>query len=151
MRKVSGLQIVGAVRCGFRCSRRVLFLPWSPSLSSQLGLKFTYSRHGKLFRSPLFFLGGTLLLLGGTLSFFGRALFLLDGWHELLAARAFSVPSTVDLKVIRARLRMTQAQFADTFGFTLHAVRHWEQGTRTPEGAARVLLTVIAREPGAVV
>ncbi|MCK6556815.1 transcriptional regulator [Candidatus Binatia bacterium] len=61
------------------------------------------------------------------------------------------VAPRVDVKGIRARLQMTQAEFANTFGFTLHAVRHWEQGTRTPEGPARVLLTVIAQEPGAVV
>jgi putative transcriptional regulator len=62
-----------------------------------------------------------------------------------------SVPRQVDVKAIRRRLRMTQAQFAKTFAFTVHAVRNWEQGKRTPEGAARVLLLVIAREPEAVV
>jgi putative transcriptional regulator len=62
-----------------------------------------------------------------------------------------AVPRRVDVKAIRARLAMTQDQFASTFGFTLHAVRNWEQGKRTPEGAARVLLTVISREPAAVV
>ncbi len=62
-----------------------------------------------------------------------------------------TVPAHVDVKAIRVRFNMTQAQFADTFGFTLHAVRHWEQGKRTPEGAARVLLLVISREPAAVV
>ena len=62
-----------------------------------------------------------------------------------------AVPRRVDVKAIRARLEMTQDQFACTFGFTLHAVRNWEQGKRTPEGAARVLLMVIAREPAAVV
>jgi putative transcriptional regulator len=62
-----------------------------------------------------------------------------------------TVPRQVDVKAIRRRLRMTQAQFANTFGFTLHAVRNWEQGKRTPEGAARVLLLVISREPAAVV
>ena len=61
------------------------------------------------------------------------------------------VPRRVDVKAIRKRLRMTQAQFASTFGFTLHAVRNWEQGKRTPEGAARVLLLVISHEPAAVV
>ena len=61
------------------------------------------------------------------------------------------VPRRVDVKAIRRRLAMTQDQFASTFGFTLHAVRNWEQGKRTPEGAARVLLMVIAREPAAVV
>lgn len=62
-----------------------------------------------------------------------------------------TVPRHVDVKAIRKQLGMTQAQFAGTFGFTLHAVRNWEQGKRTPEGAARVLLLVIAREPAAVV
>ena len=62
-----------------------------------------------------------------------------------------TVPRQVDVKTIRTRLGMTQAQFANTFGFTLHAVRNWEQGKRTPEGAARVLLLVITREPAAVV
>ena len=60
-------------------------------------------------------------------------------------------PRRVDVKAIRRRLAMTQDEFARTFGFTLHAVRNWEQGKRTPEGAARVLLMVIAREPAAVV
>ena len=63
----------------------------------------------------------------------------------------FTAPRRVDVKRIRTRFAMTQAQFASTFGFTLHAVRNWEQGKRTPEGAARVLLTVIDREPAAVV
>lgn len=62
-----------------------------------------------------------------------------------------AVPRRVDVRAIRRRLAMTQDQFASTFGFTLHAVRNWEQGKRTPEGAARVLLMVIAREPAAVV
>ena len=60
-------------------------------------------------------------------------------------------PRRVDVKAIRRRLGMTQDEFARTFGFTLHAVRNWEQGKRTPAGAARVLLMVIAREPAAVV
>lgn len=65
--------------------------------------------------------------------------------------RRVAVPRRVDVKMIRKRLRMTQAEFANTFGLTLHAVRNWEQGKRTPEGAARVLLLVITREPAAVV
>lgn len=61
------------------------------------------------------------------------------------------VPSRVDVRGIRQRLKMTQAEFAGMFGFTIHAIRNWEQGKRVPEGPARVLLTVIAREPAAVV
>jgi putative transcriptional regulator len=54
------------------------------------------------------------------------------------------------LKSIRKRLKMTQARFSDTFGFSLDAVKHWEGGRRTPESSARAFLTVIDRNPVAV-
>ena len=62
-----------------------------------------------------------------------------------------SVPAEVDVKVIRKKLNMTQARFSDTFGFSLDAVKHWEGGRRTPEASARAFLTVIARNPNAVI
>ncbi len=61
------------------------------------------------------------------------------------------VPSEIDVRSIRKKLKMTQAGFCRTFGFSLDAVKHWEGGRRTPESAARVLLTVIARNPKAVI
>jgi putative transcriptional regulator len=60
------------------------------------------------------------------------------------------VPQHVDVKAIRNRLRMTQARFSDVFGFSLDAIKHWEGGRRTPEAPARTLLTVIDRNPTAV-
>jgi putative transcriptional regulator len=60
------------------------------------------------------------------------------------------VPQEVDVKEIRNRLGMTQAKFSDTFGFSLDAIKHWEGGRRTPEAPARTLLTVIDRNPTAV-
>jgi putative transcriptional regulator len=60
------------------------------------------------------------------------------------------VPHDVDVKAIRNRLGMTQARFSDTFGFSLDAIKHWEGGRRTPEAPARTLLTVIDRNPIAV-
>jgi putative transcriptional regulator len=60
------------------------------------------------------------------------------------------VPQDVDVKAIRNRLGMTQTRFSDTFGFSLDAIKHWEGGRRTPEAPARTLLTVIARNPAAV-
>jgi putative transcriptional regulator len=62
-----------------------------------------------------------------------------------------SVPAEVDVKEIRKRLHMTQARFSDTFGFSLDAVKHWEGGRRTPESSARAFLTVISRDPSAVI
>ena len=60
------------------------------------------------------------------------------------------VPQDVDVKAIRNRLGMTQTRFSDTFGFSLDAIKHWEGGRRTPEAPARTLLTVIDRNPAAV-
>ena len=60
------------------------------------------------------------------------------------------VPKDVDVKAIRNRLGMTQARFSDTFGFSLDAIKHWEGGRRTPEAPARTLLTVIDKNPTAV-
>ena len=60
------------------------------------------------------------------------------------------VPEQVDVGTIRRDLGMTQAESAARFGFSLNTLRHWEQGKRRPEGAARAYLTVIARAPEAV-
>jgi len=62
-----------------------------------------------------------------------------------------TVPSEIDVKSIRKALHMTQARFSDAFGFSLDAVKHWEGGRRTPEASARAFLTVIARNPKAVI
>ncbi len=62
-----------------------------------------------------------------------------------------NLPAKVDVKRIRKHLKMTQARFSDTFGFSLDAVKHWEGGRRTPESSARAFLTVIAKNPAAVV
>jgi len=61
------------------------------------------------------------------------------------------VPDEVDVKSIRNRLKMTQARFSQTFGFSLDAIKHWEGGRRTPEAPARTLLTVIDKNPAAVI
>lgn len=62
----------------------------------------------------------------------------------------FKVPESVDVKSVREKLGLSQSEFALRFGFSLSAIRHWEQGWRHPEGPARVLLTVIARSPDLV-
>ena len=62
-----------------------------------------------------------------------------------------TLPSQVDVKGIRKRLKMTQSRFSATFGFSLDAVKHWEGGRRTPESSARAFLTVIDRDPEAVI
>ena len=73
-------------------------------------------------------------------------------WRKMVAAGQVRVvlPAEVDVRAIREKLKLSQAEFAACFGFTASAVRQWEQGRRQPHGPARLLLTIIAREPGAV-
>lgn len=61
-----------------------------------------------------------------------------------------SVPDEVDVSALRARLGLSQARFARSFGLDLGAVQAWEQHRRKPDRTARILLAVIAREPDAV-
>jgi putative transcriptional regulator len=52
-----------------------------------------------------------------------------------------------DIKALRARLGMTQEQFAEAYRVPLGTVRDWEQGRTRPDAPALALLAVIAREP----
>jgi putative transcriptional regulator len=60
------------------------------------------------------------------------------------------VPAKVDVRSIRTKLKMSQNAFAARFGILPSTLRDWEQNRRHPDGAARVLLMVIDKEPDAV-
>ena len=50
----------------------------------------------------------------------------------------------------RRKLGLSQTQFARLLGISIRTLHHWEQGTRRPTGAARVLLRVATQNPKAV-
>ena len=60
-------------------------------------------------------------------------------------------PRPVDVKALRAKVDMTQEEFAARFGFSTATLRHWERGDREPNGASLVLLNVIEHNPRAVI
>lgn len=62
----------------------------------------------------------------------------------------YNVPENIDVKKLREGLGMSQPEFALLFGFSLGTLRQWEQKRRYPDGAARVLLTVIRHNADAV-
>jgi putative transcriptional regulator len=82
---------------------------------------------------------------------------LLQGIRQFKAIRAgrleprrvFEVKS-VKVQAIRRRLRLSQSQFSRMIGVSVRTLQNWEQGSRRPEGPARALLLVAARQPGAV-
>ncbi|MBV8732242.1 MAG: helix-turn-helix domain-containing protein [Acidobacteriia bacterium] len=57
---------------------------------------------------------------------------------------------TIDVRVLRRKLGLSQSAFAAKFGFQPATIKNWEQGRTRPDGPARVLLAVIAHHPEAV-
>lgn len=62
----------------------------------------------------------------------------------------YTIPEAVDVRGIRTSMHLTQKQFASFIGASVHAVRHWENGRRKPDGTARTLLCVLQSNPRAV-
>jgi putative transcriptional regulator len=60
------------------------------------------------------------------------------------------IPDEIDVKRIRQKLKMSQAEFAEAYGFSLRTIQEWEQGRMVPSGAAKNFLVVLDREPAAV-
>ena len=52
-----------------------------------------------------------------------------------------------DIVALRRFVSMTQEQFAGALGISVHTLRNWEQGRRSPEGPALALLRIAARHP----
>lgn len=55
-----------------------------------------------------------------------------------------------DVRAVREGYGLSQSKFAALMGISAATLRNWEQGRRRPEGSARVLLQVVARNPKAV-
>jgi putative transcriptional regulator len=66
------------------------------------------------------------------------------------ASYRMHVPSDMDVRAIRRKLKLSQSAFAERFGLSVATLRDWEQGRRQPDQTARSYLMVIAREPEAV-
>lgn len=60
------------------------------------------------------------------------------------------VPTEIDVRAIRSKLKLSQDGFAAEFGFTINQIRDWEQGRTNPHGSSRAYLMVIRHDPKAV-
>lgn len=84
-----------------------------------------------------------------------------DDIHELTAEDfASAMPARVrrnliegrfrsgkDIALLRRFVRLTQVQFSQAMGISVHTLRNWEQDRRKPEGPALALLRIAARHP----
>ena len=77
---------------------------------------------------------------------------LLQSVREMKAgnfARSTTVPVTDALQA-RARLDLSQSQFAKLLGVSVRTLQEWEQGRKKPTGAAQTLLRIAVRTPQAL-
>jgi putative transcriptional regulator len=81
---------------------------------------------------------------------------LIDGMKLVLAHQRGTAeleqvwPKPIDVKGIRKKVKMSQAEFALAYCISKRALQEWEQGGRQPDSAARAYLTVIAKNPAVV-
>ena len=67
--------------------------------------------------------------------------------HSQAAPAPSEARDAVYARGVRARTKLTQAEFAARIGVPVETVRNWEQGKRSPRGPARALLKVIEKAP----
>jgi putative transcriptional regulator len=74
---------------------------------------------------------------------------LLQSVREMKAAQAARVTRIEPNDVVQARQKagLSQAQFAAALCISMRTLQEWEQGRRSPSGAARALIRIAKRHP----
>jgi len=75
---------------------------------------------------------------------------ILDGILELKRGETGRVSHVPSVTQIREGTGLSQARFAQLLGVSVRTLQEWEQGRRSPSGAARTLLLIAARNPKAL-
>jgi len=75
---------------------------------------------------------------------------ILDGLLDIKAGRIGRVINVPDVGKVREKTGLSQARFAELLGVSVRTLQEWEQGRRAPSGAARTLLLIADRNPGAL-
>lgn len=68
---------------------------------------------------------------------------------QMAASRKFAFQPD-DIRGVRGKLGLSQSEFALLIGVSVATLQNWEQGRRHPEGPARALLRIAAKNPKAV-
>src|SRR3990172_19312 len=77
---------------------------------------------------------------------------LLKSVGEMKAAQRGRITSVKLNEVSQARQKsgLSQAQFAEALGISKRTLQEWEQGRRSPSGAAQTLIRIAKRHPEVV-
>ena len=72
---------------------------------------------------------------------------ILEGLKQIERGDVGRVRRLSPVSAIRERTGLSQAIFARLLGVSVRTLQEWEQGRRTPTGAAKTLLQLAARDP----
>ncbi|MEL6950494.1 MAG: helix-turn-helix domain-containing protein [Pseudomonadota bacterium] len=75
---------------------------------------------------------------------------ILEGIRDLKRGKVGKVVNAPAVAEIREKMGLSQSRFAELLGVSVRTLQDWEQGRRTPSGAARTLLLVAAKNPQAI-
>ena len=75
---------------------------------------------------------------------------ILQGLHELKRGETGRVVNVPPVREIRRKVGLSQSRFATLLGVSVRTLQDWEQGRRSPSGAARTLLLIAEKNPAAL-
>ncbi|HSX21085.1 MAG TPA: helix-turn-helix domain-containing protein [Gammaproteobacteria bacterium] len=74
---------------------------------------------------------------------------LIKGVREIKSGggKRYKVAMPTGVRLVRARMGLTQKEFAARLNISLRTLQEWEQGSRKPSGAAVALLDIAFHHP----
>jgi len=72
---------------------------------------------------------------------------ILEGIRQLKRGEIGRVVTLPPVSETRARVGLSQSEFARLLGVSVRTLQEWEQGRRVPSGPARTLLAIAHRNP----
>lgn len=75
---------------------------------------------------------------------------ILDGLRQLKRGEVGRVLTVPPVAEARARVGLSQGEFARLLGVSVRTLQEWEQGRRVPSGPARTLLAIAHKNPRAL-
>lgn len=75
---------------------------------------------------------------------------ILEGLREIKRGEVGRVMVYPPVAETRARVGLSQSEFARLLGVSVRTLQEWEQGRRAPSGPARMLLAIAHKNPRAL-
>ncbi len=75
---------------------------------------------------------------------------ILEGIRQIKRGEVGCVITLPPVSETRARVGLSQSEFARLLGVSVRTLQEWEQGRRAPSGPARMLLAIAHKNPKAL-